>query len=150
MRFALWIVATLFLIPCEAVHAAQNCYTVTSQAGLVLYRSTTPPGDGSKSLSAAVREKFPGSALEISAEASCSRSDLPLTASGKSASSAASLLDAPAFTALEDESGGTDAPGYVGGSHRTAGKDVPVRSYYRKDGTFVSAHTRAAPGRGKR
>jgi len=31
----------------------------------------------------------------------------------------------------------------------TAGTDVQVRAYTRKDGTYVPAHTRAAPGRGK-
>jgi micrococcal nuclease len=44
------------------------------------------------------------------------------------------------------ESGG----GYVYGGVTSsgAGKDVPVRGYYRRDGTYVRPHTRSAPGRG--
>lgn len=38
----------------------------------------------------------------------------------------------------------------IAGSGRTAGTDVKVRAYHREDGTYVAAHTRAAPGRGKK
>lgn len=36
------------------------------------------------------------------------------------------------------------------GSRPSAGTDVRVNSYHRRDGTFVPVHTRAAPGRGRR
>jgi hypothetical protein len=38
----------------------------------------------------------------------------------------------------------------VSGSRHIPGIDVRVRPYFRKDGTFVRGHTRAAPGRGTR
>jgi endonuclease YncB( thermonuclease family) len=50
-----------------------------------------------------------------------------------------------------DSSGGYYASGgYYGssGPARQAGTDVHVRGYYRRDGTYVRAYTRSAPGRG--
>jgi hypothetical protein len=40
--------------------------------------------------------------------------------------------------------------GYSGASRRTAGTEVHVRGHTRANGVYVSAHTRAAPGRGRR
>jgi hypothetical protein len=45
--------------------------------------------------------------------------------------------------------GASVGAGYGNSVRDTAGTDVQVRAYTRKDGTYVPAHTRAAPGRGK-
>ena len=47
---------------------------------------------------------------------------------------------------------GTYSSGSYGSSssRRTPGTDVRVRSYYRKDGTYVKSHTRSRPGKGKK
>ena len=50
----------------------------------------------------------------------------------------------------ETSSGGSTYSGPPSTSSSSAGKDVQVKGYYRKDGTYVRPHTRSAPGTKKK
>jgi hypothetical protein len=79
--------------------------------------------------------------------------ELPLLASSSSSTATKSSIlptqTAPSSSYSSETSSSSTAI-YPQGQSSPAEKSVPVRGYTRKDGTYVPAHTRSAPGASKR
>jgi hypothetical protein len=128
---------------CVALFIAEvafaDCYSVVDRDNKVVFRSTASPLDLSKPLSVAAAERFPGMSVIVSPDSPvCTEVDLMSPGSAARSSNPADLLDAQSTAST------------VSGSSNQAGTDVPVRGFYRKDGTYVAPYTRAAPGRGRK
>jgi hypothetical protein len=135
-----------------SMHTSAMCYTILDAKGAIVLRSSVPPIDLSKTTSDAMQEKFPGKSLIVTDDSpSCTDIDLLSPRSPLQHAKAADLLEVPEFGRSAEQISNDGVSNSVpSGSKRTAGTDVNVRGYYRKDGTYVAAHTRAAPGRGKK
>jgi hypothetical protein len=152
MRYVLCSVLCALSAGAISIHASAMCYTILDAKGAVVLRSSVPPIDLSKTTSDAMQEKFPGKSLIVTGDSpSCTDIDLLSPRLPLQHAKAADLLDVPEFGRPTEQTSFDGTSNSVpSGSKRTAGTDVNVRGYYRKDGTYVPAHTRAAPGRGKK
>jgi hypothetical protein len=152
MRHLICGVLCALFVSAIAAHTNAACYSILDPKGAIVLRTSVPPIDLSKTTSEAMREKYPGKSLVVTDDSpSCTDIDLLSARLPLQHARATDLLDVPEFGRYSEQTSNDSAANYVsGGSKRTAGADVTVRSYYRKDGTYVAAHTRAAPGRGKK
>jgi hypothetical protein len=82
-------------------------------------------------------------ALVLVAASGCSRAKPTDPFTGQPVPEAVAESDSPSRTSSGDSS---VSPGY----RPAADKSVHVEGYYRKDGTYVKPHDRAAPGQGRR
>ena len=147
VRPSAFLLATCCVLLVLGNSAFANCYTVYDRENQIVLRSVKSPLDLSKPLSVVIAERFPGGSVVISADSTaCTEIDLQASRSGGKTSNVADLLDAPSAIVTT----GFPSVSGVGASNNQAGTDVQVRGYYRKDGSYVPAHTRAAPGRGRK
>jgi hypothetical protein len=152
MRHMLCGVLCALSVGAISMHTSAMCYTILDAKGAIVLRSSAPPIDLSKTTSDAMQEKFPGKSLIVTGDSpNCTDIDLLSARLPLQHAKAADVLEVPEFgRSAEQTSNDSASYGVPNGSKRTAGTDVNVRGYYRKDGTYVTSHTRAAPGRGKK
>ena len=138
------------------------CFAVYDAKDSLILQTTESPIDLSKSISGQMEKKFPGHYLTMSNVGYCPYIEkkperIPSTSiSGdtrhpSAAEIARFLAQTPSFSDDGDGgSAGTSNGSYgSGGARRQSGRDVNVHAYTRSNGTAVSAHTRASPGRGR-
>lgn len=139
--------------------ASASCYELYSGDALI-YQSASPPFDISLSPEPSddMRASRARGERLVFVPQSCSPSRLELDVLARSTWSAgmhgqgtpsgqASWPIGAVSSAYPPSGAGYYSRG--GNSGSSAGTDVRVRAYHRADGTFVPAHTRAAPGRGR-
>jgi hypothetical protein len=142
--------------------ASGMCFAIYDAKDSLVLQTTDTPIDLSKSISAQMEKKFPGHYLTMSNVSYCphierkpervaSTSISGDTKRPSAAEIARFLAQTPSFGDGGDgNSSGTSGGLYGGGIGRhQPGRDVNVRAYTRSNGTAVSAHTRASPGRGR-
>jgi hypothetical protein len=142
--------------------ASCMCFAVYDAKDSLVLQTTETPIDLSKSISGQMEKKFPGHYLTMSNVGYCpfiekkpervaSTSISGDTRRPSAAEIASFLAQTPSF----GDGGDGDIPGVSSGlngggtGRHQPGRDVNVRAYTRSNGTAVSAHTRASPGRGR-
>jgi hypothetical protein len=140
--------------------ADASCYLVYDGQDKVIYQGSIPPVDMSLPVSDQIRARFPGGHLVFMTEGvSCSAVEVNARpASGMHGEHTAGAVPRePQFPESEARSFFSENRPYATDYGRmsappgrwaaVAGTDVTVRAYFRRDGSFVPAHTRAAPRR---
>lgn len=130
--------------------ADASCYLVYDGQDKVIYQASIPPVDMSLPVSDQIRARFPDGHLVFTTEgASCSSADIAVQpAFGKPVEPQFPESEVrPLVSESSPETRYGGMPLLQGRGRDAAGTDVAVRSYWRRDGTAVSAHTRAAPRR---
>lgn len=152
------LAALVLAIPTQA---RADCFSLYDAKNKLVYRSPMAPVDTSRPLSEETQRLYPGHFLIVEQGEQCVQEGaLPASASAARAVSRVGTTAEPSFwlksemppaVSLDDrdEADVLHFPPTSAGRRSSAGTDVRVRSYVKKDGTFVRSHTRAAPGRGR-
>lgn len=143
------------LVMVSGVDAA--CYLIYDGRDKVVYQGSAPPVDMSLSVSNQIQTHFPGGHLVFMMEGmTCSAVDIDERATaGTSRERAVGRVSSqPQFPeseirlyVSETASGDGQMLAPWGRGSGATGSEIAVKSYFRRDGSFVQAHTRAAPRR---
>ena len=152
------VLLTALVLPIAA--SATLCFTVLSPQGRVVHQSTASPLDLSDLISQELQDKYPNHHFVFGEDKQCrsvGEGDLASSAGTVAQASneaviAAMLSRYPSTLSSESYNAYSQASqswnyGFSRSAGSQAGTEVNVRGYSRRDGTYVPAHTRAAPGR---